>query len=117
MTTAIESGDPVTRAWLGAVRRNSPHVKEEFGEETWYADPKYWAGTFDALFMEMEDEDDAPEVVHHLTPEKLAKGLQLFAEKQATKFQTIFIDSEHDHDAGDADLVLQYALFGEEKYA
>ena len=114
MTTAIESGDPVTTAarggWCSAIqRRSGPAVESHL----WYSEPGFWPGDFAVEVSEL-DEDTGETTKHTLDARAMRRGLMCMAMRFPKAFAQILGD---DIDAPCADLFLQACVFGEEKYA
>lgn len=63
------------------------------------------------LLHEVEDDHVDNEEEYTLTKEKVLAGIQLFVEKGFTQDDHIKLDLEN-YDANDADLIVQYGLFG-----
>lgn len=113
MTTAIESGDPVTTAarggWCVAITSLNNHP---FGP-TWYNEPAYWSQNFSIEVTEYHEEDNT-KTKHKVGPSEFKNGLVVMA----TKFPRLFGQIMQDNiDASCADIFLQCVVFGEEKYA
>lgn len=115
MTTAIESGDPVTRSWVGGIHLLDYTTGEKKGDDPWYADSAIWDGNFKVQVTEIDD-DTSEEAKHIVGPGEMVKGLQVMATKFPDTLKRI-VDEEDSFDAGDADLFLQCICFAEEKYA
>lgn len=54
--------------------------------------------------------DDEPDELHELTLEKFLAGIQMYMDRYG------FIDDAANVDAGDADMIVQFALFGKLVY-
>jgi len=111
MTTAIESGDPVTTAarggWCNGIFCASP-------DSDWYTRPAFFDLNFRFDVVEVDDENTGHEITHHIDPDKVKRGLAVMAEKFPHYLANILAD---DIDAPTADIFLQAVVFGEEKYA
>lgn len=116
MTTAIESGDPVTTAskggWCSGIYWKSKESTPPDGY--WYSEPKTWANGFQIEVIEVDDEETGHETAHKLDKAKVAKGLSMMAACYGHLFSQITTDNV---DAPCADIFLQCCLFGGEKYA
>ena len=64
------------------------------------------------LIITIEDEDDEGDGTYTLTLAKMKKGIRKAAELRGKTPEAFY----EDHDAGDADLAVQFALFGELVY-
>jgi len=62
--------------------------------------------------IKFEDEEDG--TIHELTMEKLLQGCAVFAKEEGKSPSKMLADG--DFDANDADMLIQYALFGEVIY-
>ncbi len=115
MTSAIESGDPVTSAarggWCVSIDTKS---RKPFAGNWWYADAGFFEGGFNFDVVELDDETTGHETKHHVTSKDVERGLAVMAAKFPHIFANILND---DTDAPCADIFLQCTLFGEEKYA
>lgn len=112
MVSFIESGDPVTRSWCGAVRLIEPRVSTR----PWYDDAALWERDFLVQIEEVEDERTGKIKVHNFSRHHIERGLAaLWADKRyAHHLGDVINESD---DAGTADIFMQFCLFGEEKYA
>lgn len=124
MTSAIESGDPVTTAsrggWCAGVYLRGQWEKRIAElDQFWYNDPKLYASdAFTLEILEVIDESKP------LTKKNLKQHMVMRAdfvrgfEVMAKVFPHQFADLMNDNaDAPCADVFLQAMLFGEEKYA
>lgn len=107
---AIETPDPVTRGWCGGIYLLSTHVHVA---GPWYADAGIYADPALQISV-LEIEGDEGSTQHVLTPAKLKAGLERMAADYPRQFVDILTD---DADSATADLFLQMACFGEERYA
>jgi len=119
MTTAIESGDPVTTAarggWCSGIYWRTPRATPPLaGKDPWYARVSYWGGDFQITIVEVDDEVTGHKTEHVVGKNEFQRGLQVMAQKFPDAFGQIMAN---DIDAGCADLFLQCMLFGEERYA
>ena len=90
----------------------------------------YWAGVLEydpgergesdphAVIVDLEEAEggpweDAPKI--RLDLEFIARGLQLWADAYPDRFQR-YVAYDFDHDADDADLIVQFAHFGKPVY-
>jgi len=120
MTTAIESGDPVTTAsrggWCAGIYAGSaetkPPVNKTDPQYPWYADPQFWGQPFVIQVYEVDDESTGHITAHYLTEAEFAKGLALLAETIPETFGQLL----GDHDAADVDTFLQFVVFGKFVY-
>lgn len=116
LTTAIESGDPVTTAarggWCTGIYWKARGVRPP--DHCWYNQSSNFIGDFDLQIVELADESTGKEVAHNIDEEKVAKGLSIMATKYGHLFKQIMTDNI---DAPCADIFLQCVCFGEEKYA
>lgn len=126
-TTAIEGGigywaclDNSTDDWKQARDEVAEELKGE--QDSWKRTPTYdqiaarlWEKGKPVVFCDAEGGSD----VWELTAEKLAAGLiKLMRDRQAESEGDVLYDAKlaiesGDLDAGDADVAVQYALFGE----
>lgn len=130
MTSAIESGDPVTTAskggWCWGVYYKTIDT-EPPAVGPWYVDPAFWASNFQIQIVEVADEDiydrkldEAGNIasgslkVHTVCRRHFVEGLTIMAQKFPHLFGEILNDNS---DAPCADIFLQCVLFGEEKFA
>jgi hypothetical protein len=67
------------------------------------------------LFMEIEDDHKDNEAEYTLTLQKVLRGIQIFTNKGMTESDHLKLDLEN-MDANDADLLIQYGLFGEVRF-
>jgi len=130
MTSAIESGDPVTTyrkgGWCSGIYYRAKDAEPPEG--FWYSEAKtYAAPDFQIAVHEVADESeydpDEPDeaniakgalVIHTITADKFRHGLIVMAQR----FPHHFADAIRGHgDAATADILLQAICFGEEKYA
>lgn len=94
LTTALEGG---SNYWLNS-------LEGDMGAYTYYADAIAESMEFEVLI------DDYPTQV--ITRAKVVEGIRLYQEKNEKAFDFEFCET----DAGDADEVLQFALFGEQVF-
>ena len=115
MTSAIESGDPVTTAarggWCVSIETKS---RKPINGKWWWADAGFFEGGFNFEVVELDDEITGHETRHHITSKDVAQGLTIMAQKFPHIFALILND---DTDGPCADIFLQCVVFGEEKYA
>lgn len=118
--SAIEGGDPVTTAsrggWCDGIYWKSKNAGAPAGPkgEPWYSNVKFWAGNFKVAIVEIDDETTGHKTTHRIGPRKVRDGLAVMAREYPHRFAEILGDNI---DAPCADIFLQCALFGEEKYA
>lgn len=105
MVTAFEGGSGY---WCSLDHRETVKAKEQ----PWYADPGVWQAPFKLIFSDVEDS----ETKWMLDNEKLAAGIQRYAEKYPQEFARDFANGEYEGDAGDADCAFQMILLGEIVY-
>jgi len=115
MTTAMESGDPVTTAarggWCHSITKRRRTRKAH--SSPWYADPRYFEGPFAFDVVEYHEENDTV-TYHRINAPRVRDGLHLMAMKFPFQFAQILTD---EIDAPCADIFLQCVVFGDEKYA
>lgn len=115
MISFIESGDPVTCAakggWCVSVANKS---RKKFTGDWWYADPKYFNGSFKFEVIELDDETTGHETRHVVSSADVARGMAVMVKKFPHQFGQVMTE---DTDAPCADIFMQCCLFGEEKYA
>lgn len=115
MISFIESGDPVTCArkggWCVSVANKS---RKAIKGDWWYADSKYFTGSFKFEVIELDDETTGHETKHTVGHDDIVRGLTVMAKKFPNQFGQIMRD---DTDAPCADIFMQCILFGEEKFA
>lgn len=115
LTSFIEGGDPVTCArkggWCVSVESKS---RKAIKGDWWYADPLYFTGSFKFEVVELDDETTGHETKHAVGSADIVRGLTVMANKFPHIFKQILEDNT---DAPCADILMQCALFGEEKYA
>lgn len=115
MISFVESGDPVTCArkggWCVSVGNKS---RKAVAGDWWYADPKYFTGSFKFEVVELDNETTGHETKHLVGPADMIRGLTVMAAKFPYIFKQVLQD---DTDAPCADIFMQCILFGEEKYA
>jgi hypothetical protein len=110
MTSAMESGDPVTTSWCGEINLlDGPR-----GRNWWYGDPNLYAGDFAIEIIELDEEITGHTTTHSVRPADMVRGLTIMATKFPHLFSRVLTDNT---DAPCADIFLQCTLFGEEKYA
>lgn len=123
MTSAIESGDPVTSyhkgGWCAGINPSSLSSKDKAKKfDHWYGAADFFVGDFAIDVIEVLDESleaKGKNLKHHIiTPLKMRKGLAVMAKVFPHQFALILKD---DTDAPCADAFLQSICFGEEKYA
>lgn len=114
MTSAMESGDPVTTAARGGWCVAINLLKGGHAHDNWYADPSLYDGSFQIEVVELDDENTGHETKHKIGPADMHRGLGIMATKFPHLFQEVLSDNT---DAPCADIFLQCILFGEEKYA
>lgn len=119
MTTAIESGDPVTTArrggWCSGVFWRSRDLPlDKLPMDCWYTNPQTFAKAFMIEVVEVDDETTGHETKHKVRPSDVSRGLAIMARKFPHLFGQILDDNV---DAPCADIFLQCVVFGEEKYA
>lgn len=125
MTSAMESGDPVTTGarggWCDRINlifievtwSSSQPIADYVGKPSWYSEPEVYDNSFLIEVVEIVDENNGTKVTHQVTRDKMRKGLTIMANQFPSVFAQIF---EEDIDTACADLFLQLILFGEEKY-
>lgn len=115
MTTAIESGDPVTCAarggWCAGIMRVDGAAPPE--GEHWYYQPRFWAGKFTIRVHEVDDETTGHITKHSIRRRHIEDGLTLLANKYPEILSNIV---NNNHDANDADIFLQCVCFKEVRY-
>jgi phage-related tail fiber protein len=113
MTSAIESGDPVTTAsrggWCAGI-----NLCGKAGEPEWYAIGAFWESNFLIEIVEVDDEATGHQTKHRVGRRHFREGLAIMARKFPGRFTQVL---EQNTDAPCADIFLQCVLFGEEKYA
>lgn len=114
MISAIESGDPVTTAAKGGWCNGINILRGGDAHDLWYADPKTWDGDFLIEVIEVDDETTGHETTHKVDRAAMERGLKIMAQEFPHIFAQILEDNM---DAPCADILLQCALFGDEKYA
>lgn len=134
VTSAMEGGDPVTTAqkggWCNGIYWKSKKATPPKSRDDmpWYAQVATFEDT--SLVLEVHEVADENEwkrgatdavnlkrgalAIHKLTLPMMQRGLEVMAKKYPHWFSHIVQDNT---DAPTADLFLQCALFGEEKYA
>lgn len=119
MVSFVESGDPVTRGWCSSFQFVPPEGEGQptDSEDPWYAHAEFWARPdWEVAVTEMDGEAT---VCHKLRRDHFGRALSLLAaydEKGSYRwaFDALMAD---DADAPAADIFMQMACFGEEKYA
>ncbi len=120
MTSAIESGDPVTTASRGGwcagvfyVRENFPEAK--LPEGYWYADRPDWytSAAFQIQVKEVTGERNGATKLHTIRGRHLRAGLTAMAKEAPEAFANVL---KGDTDAADADSFLQCVVFGKLVY-
>lgn len=116
LTTAIEGGigywaclgndDPI---W---VKTRDNYIESHNGERPYYCDVAYDVMNSGNAVIFYDEEDD--DTRFELTMSKFMDGCKLYEDKTGTKINDSFDDGSFD--ACDADMIIQYALFGEVIY-
>lgn len=132
MTSAIESGDPVTTGikggWCdGIYWLNARHQRVTTRGEPWYAEKTIYEGRFLLEIAEIVDEAKfhpnkrqaanikaGAVVLHKVDARQFKRGFEIMARTFPDHFAQVMADNT---DAPCADIFLQCVLFGEEKYA
>lgn len=119
-SSAIEGGDPVTNAskggWCNGIDLVSSDGFTVPEGAYWYVlEGVFGDGVFPVVeIVEVDDETTGHETTHKVRKADMERGLTVMA----TKFPSLFAQIlEDDIDAPCADIFLQCALFGDEKYA
>lgn len=99
MVTALEGG---INYWCGKARIKEGSISAEEREKIKYTSDAISVGGV----LELTDVED-PSEIWELTHEKLLKGIKM----HCTKANIAPADLMDNHDAGDADCIVQYALF------
>ena len=114
MTSAMESGDPVTTAARGGWCDGIFVLEGGSNHENWYADPKTYDWPFVIKIVEVDDERTGHTIPHLVRQKDMARGLIIMASKYPHVFKNVL---NGDTDAPCADIFLQCTVFGKEKYA
>jgi len=125
LTTAIESGDPVTTAMKGgwcdgihwrSAKATPPAILDAIGRPVrWYSAPTLFRGKKWTLqIVEVDDEVQGTRKRHHVGPRNVREGFKVMARRYPNEFAKVLAN---EIDAACADIWLQCILFGEEKYA
>lgn len=116
MVSFVESGDPVTRGWCESVVADSASIRRwktrdvVNDEDIWYAEAGFWSSpTWTILVKEIDGKRWT------LGPADFSRALCLLADGQYSQHFSDIISQNTD--AGTADIFMQMAAFGEEKYA
>jgi hypothetical protein len=117
MVTLIESGDPVTRSWLGRVSASAEH-RAVCTEKPWYSDSKFWAQSDFVLHVYCDKATSEDTGERFLKPADFAKGLSLLATVRDGVYANHLADIIGDNeDASTADIFMQMVVYGDEVYA
>lgn len=119
MISFVESGDPVTRSWCSSVRATEDSLRRwralpRSAHEIWYSEASFWSrpNWQITLVTEKGTEDEELRV---LGLRNFEAALVLLADG---KYRHHFADIvSQNTDAATADIFMQMAVFGEEKYA
>lgn len=126
MITFIESGDPVTNGWCQGVYVHAagPNthtlIESNKRHRPWYDMEEVFADpTLKLRVTEINDdggEEGTADIDHFVSFSDIGSGLEKLA--RAKSYSHHLADLLADHgDAATADIVMQFIVFGEEKYA
>ena len=121
VTTMVESGCShywCSGIWLPGKAKNGANfprslaAREDEGEfgQWWYASPAFFSLPGFAFIVKDNEEDKE----HLVTRAAFLNGLATFARERTVHFADFVCENE---DGGTADLLLQFILFGDERYA
>jgi hypothetical protein len=111
----VEGNDPVSQ-WCTDVALKSSVGATPGIDRHWYAEGKTFEGTFVFQVTELVDERSGELKEHLISQDDVLKGFEKIAanEDYAHHFGNLLSDNE---DAATADIIMQFIVFGEEKYA
>lgn len=119
MISFVESGDPVTRGWCCKVARGSGDA-DPGNPDPWYAQEKFWSQPdWTIRVTEFDDVPAGKGTIHRIRNDHFVAALRKLAAFDDKGSYRHHFDSivKNDTDAATADIFMQMAVFGQEKYA